>query len=249
MILYFTGTGNSSYAAEMIQSITNDEIVSMNDQLKKGTFDSLKSKNPFVFVCPTYAWRIPKVIEEYIKKTQFSGTKDVYFILTCGGGIGDSKHYIEKLCKEKGFNLKGVSAIVMPDNYIVMYNTSGDEEARGIIEKAKGRINFVAESIKNNMELEEEKVPFMGRAMSGVINTMFYSMYVSAKGFYSTDQCISCGKCVKLCPLNNIQLVEGRPQWGKDCTHCMACICRCPKEAIEYKKNTKGRNRYDATKL
>lgn len=137
----------------------------------------------------------------------------------------------------------------MPDNYIVMYNTSGGEEARGIIEKAKGQINLVAESIKNNRELEEEKVPFMGRAMSGVINTMFYSMYVSAKGFYSTDQCISCGKCVQLCPLNNIQLVEGKPQWGRDCTHCMACICRCPKEAIEYKKNTKGRNRYDATKL
>ncbi len=249
MILYFTGTGNSSYTAEMIQSITNDEIMSMNDQLKKGTCDSLESKNPFVFVCPTYAWRIPKVIEEYIRKTQFSGTKDVYFILTCGGGIGDAKHYIQKLCKEKGFNFKGVSAIVMPDNYIVMYNTSGGEEARGIIEKAKGQINLVAESIKNNRELEEEKVPFMGRAMSGVINTMFYSMYVSAKGFYSTDQCISCGKCVQLCPLNNIQLVEGKPQWGRDCTHCMACICRCPKEAIEYKKNTKGRNRYDATKL
>lgn len=197
MILYFTGTGNSSYTAEMIQSITKDEIVSMNDQLKKGTC-SLNSNNPFVFVCPTYAWRIPKVIEEYIRKTQFSGTKDVYFILTCGGGIGDAKHYIEKLCKEKGFNLKGVSAIVMPDNYIVMYNTSGDEEAREIIEKAKGRINFVAESIKNNRELEQEKVSFMGRAMSGVINTMFYSMYVSAKGFYSTDQCISCGKCVQL---------------------------------------------------
>ena len=249
MILYFTGTGNSSYAAEMIQSITNDEIVSMNNQLKKRTNDSLKSNNPFVFVCPTYAWRIPKVIEEYIKKTEFSGTKDVYFILTCGAETGDAKHYIEKLCKEKGFNLKGVSAIVMPDNYIVMYNPTQDEEARRIIEKAKGRINLVAELIKNNRELEEEKVPFIGRAKSGMINRVFYSIYVSAKGFYSTDQCISCGKCVQFCPLNNIQLVEGRPQWGNNCTHCMACICRCPKEAIEYKKSTKGRNRYNVMKI
>ncbi|MBS5951111.1 MAG: EFR1 family ferrodoxin, partial [Clostridium sp.] len=53
-----------------------------------------------------------------------------------------------------------------------------------------------------------------------------------------------CGKCVKLCPLNNIELVKGKPKWGEKCTHCMACISRCPKEAIEYKNKTKGRNRY-----
>lgn len=249
MILYFTGTGNSSYAAEMIQSITKDEIVSMNEQLKKGTSDPLQSENPFVFVCPTYAWRIPRVIEEYIRNTQFTGTKDVYFILTCGAETGDAIQYVKKLCKEKDFNLKGFAAIVMPDNYIVMYNPTQDEEARVIVEKAKENINLVAESIKNSRELKEEKVPFMGRTKSGIINTMFYSMFVSAKGFHSTDQCISCGKCVQLCPLNNIQLVEGKPQWGSNCTHCMECICRCPEEAIEYKKKTKGRNRYNAMKL
>ena len=50
----------------------------------------------------------------------------------------------------------------------------------------------------------------------------------------ATDACIGCGKCVELCPLNNIRLENGKPVWGKHCTHCMACICYCPKEAIEY---------------
>ena len=31
---------------------------------------------------------------------------------------------------------------------------------------------------------------------------------------------------------------------GKNCTHCMACICYCPKEAIEYGKKSKGKPRY-----
>ena len=48
------------------------------------------------------------------------------------------------------------------------------------------------------------------------------------------EKCISCGKCAQLCPLNNIQLVDGKPRWGSSCTQCMACICRCPQEAIEY---------------
>ena len=31
---------------------------------------------------------------------------------------------------------------------------------------------------------------------------------------------------------------------GKELYHCMACICRCPAEAIEYGKHGKGMPRY-----
>ena len=61
--------------------------------------------------------------------------------------------------------------------------------------------------------------------------------------------CIGCGKCVELCPLNNIHLENGKPVWGKNCTHCMACICYCPKEAIEYGKKSKGKPRYHFEEL
>ena len=58
------------------------------------------------------------------------------------------------------------------------------------------------------------------------------------------DACIGCGRCVELCPLNNVHLKNGKPVWGKNCTHCMACICYCPKEAIEYGRKSKGKPRY-----
>ena len=50
--------------------------------------------------------------------------------------------------------------------------------------------------------------------------------------------------CEKLCPLNNIELQNKEPVWGTNCTHCMACICGCPKEAIEYGRISKGKVRY-----
>ena len=34
MILCFSGTGNSLYAARIISAVTGDEIVSLNDRLK-----------------------------------------------------------------------------------------------------------------------------------------------------------------------------------------------------------------------
>ena len=72
--------------------------------------------------------------------------------------------------------------------------------------------------------------------MSGPVNPVFYRFFVKADAFRATGACIGCGKCVELCPLNNIHLENGKPVWGKNCTHCMACICYCPKEAIEYGK-------------
>jgi ferredoxin len=244
MILYFTGTGNSSYAAKIIQSINGDEIVSINELMKKESKETLKSDKPFVFVCPTYAWRIPKVVEEFILETQFIGINEVYFVLTCGGDTGNSVHYVRKICKEKGFNLKGFASIEMPENYIIMFNGKEKEEANKVIERSTKKISSIAEYIKDNKNFEEEKVMLGDKFKSSIINPVFYSAFVSSKGFYSTDSCISCGKCAELCPLNNIKLSNGKPQWGGKCTHCMACICRCPKEAIEYKNKTKGKNRY-----
>ena len=56
--------------------------------------------------------------------------------------------------------------------------------------------------------------------------------------------CIGCGQCVKRCPMNNVAIKDGKPVWGRNCTHCMACICYCPVSAIEYGKKSVGQPRY-----
>ena len=42
----------------------------------------------------------------------------------------------------------------------------------------------------------------------------------------------------------NAGKMEYNSVWGSDCTHCMACICDCPAEAIEYGKKSVGKPRY-----
>ncbi|MBS6212423.1 MAG: EFR1 family ferrodoxin [Proteus hauseri] len=91
-------------------------------------------------------------------------------------------------------------------------------------------------------------VSLVGRFISGPFNPLYYRLYIKDKGFTVSDACVSCGKCAKRCPLNNIDMAEGRPVWKGNCTHCMACICGCPTEAIEYKSISKGKRRYDIMK-
>ncbi|MEG0051572.1 MAG: EFR1 family ferrodoxin [Terrisporobacter sp.] len=247
MILYFTGTGNSRYVAQMIGEITEDDVMSINKYIKTLCRESIKSHKPFVFVAPTYAWRIPKVVEKFIMKAHFIGNNKVYFVLTCGAEPGNAISYVNKLCKEKNFELKGLSSVVMPENYIAMFEVPDKVEANQIINKSKEKIIKIAECIKYNKPLIEESITLSDKFKSSIINPIFYPICVSSKGFYCTDKCIGCGKCAKLCALNNVRIIDKKPQWGQNCTHCMACICGCPNDAIEYKHKTKNKQRHYIT--
>ncbi|MGN0714279.1 MAG: EFR1 family ferrodoxin, partial [Anaerovoracaceae bacterium] len=97
------------------------------------------------------------------------------------------------------------------------------------------------EALLRRAKIASEKKIVVG---STVLNPIMYAMMISAKGFKVTDKCTGCGQCESRCPLNNVKLTDGKPIWGKDCTHCMACIAGCPAEAIEYGKKTQGKPRY-----
>lgn len=244
MILYFSATGNSEYVAKRIGDTVGGQIQNLFDKIKTNDHSQMRSEAPWVVVVPTYAWRIPRIVENWLKNTELAGSRDLYFVMTCGADIGNAGKYLKAFCAEKGMNYRGCAEIVMPENYIALFSTPSKEEALKIIEKAEEVIDQTARFIQNGMPIPQPNVSLAGRLSSGIVNDLFYPMFVHAKKFSVTDQCISCGKCVKVCPLDNVRLEQGRPVWGGRCTHCMACICRCPKEAIEYGRHSKGLPRY-----
>lgn len=101
MIFYFSGTGNSQMATKQIEEIIHDKIISINQCLKEEKRKSYRSEHPLVFVRPTYAWRIPKVVEHWIYSTHFEGNHKAYFVLTCGSSCGIAAAYAKKLCVKK----------------------------------------------------------------------------------------------------------------------------------------------------
>ena len=73
MVLYFSGTGNSAYIAERIAQALEEEICSLNQKIKEHRLFAGPTQKRMIFVLPTYAWRIPKVVEESILKIQIYG--------------------------------------------------------------------------------------------------------------------------------------------------------------------------------
>ncbi len=243
MILYYSGTGNSEYIAKILSKNIGERLVSANELIKKGELCEMQDGERLIFVSPVYAWRLPRIFQKFIADSGFNG--QAYFVLTCGDSICNAQKYLKRFCKKIGLELMGVSEIVMPENYIAMFSASPKAEIPQIISRAETKTLSLVASIINNQKLSPVKTNLLGKFLSSaLVNGGFYAFCISAKKFYATEKCISCGRCVSVCPLNNIKLVDGAPKWGKDCTHCMACINKCPSLAIEYGKKTKRKDRY-----
>ena len=248
MIIYFSGTGNSRFAAEFLAKQLGDELLDAGQRIKSGEQDELHSERPWVIAAPTYAWRMANVMTNYLRSAKLRGSRDAYFVLTCGSEIGNAGKYLAAFCEEIGLHYCGVLQVVMPENYIAMFNAPDEEEARSIVAKAKPILKQGGELIQAGKPFPAPKVGLVDRLKSGPVNEGFYKHYVKADDFYATEACIGCGLCMSRCPLNNIRLLDSKPQWGKACTHCMACICGCPAEAIEYGRKSKGKPRYQCPK-
>ena len=220
MILYFSGTGNSGYAARRIADGLGEPLLCLNDRIKAGGTAPVETGEQLVIVTPTYAWRIPRIVEDWLLHTELTRAKRAWFVMTCG------------------------SEIVMPENYIAMFNAPQVEEARQIVARAEPDIDNVIAAVRENRAFPPPRRKFYDRFMSGPVNPIFYSCFVKANAFTVGNACTGCGQCVRRCPTNNIALQNGKPVWEQNCTHCMACICYCPAEAIEYGKKSLGKPRY-----
>ncbi len=244
MIVYFSGTGNSHYIAKAIANTTKQSLVNMGELLK---YSKTLPDNPsavYVFVAPVYCWKLPRIVESFIRRASFPKGAKAYFVLTAGLASGNANKYIHKLCNEKGIECMGCSCITMPENYIALFKAPTEDEEKRIIAKADKAILPIANAIAQGEKIEDIAPSPMGFLFSGLVNETFYNLIIKDKKFWVNDDCISCGICEKACMLNNIKLVDGKPKWLGQCTHCMACINLCPKQAINYGKGTIKKRRY-----
>ncbi len=249
MIFCFSGTGNSRYIAKQVAEALQDTVTDCNAKIKAGDTSPVQTGCDVILVTPTYAWRIPRVVSDWLSQTQLIGAQRIWFVMDCGGEIGNAAKYNRQLAEQKQLRYMGTAQIVMPENYIAMFDAPQVDKARKIVENAKPAIADVIARLQNGQAFAEPKNRFRDRLMSGPVNPIFYRFFVKATAFQANDACIGCGKCVKKCPMNNIQLRQDKPVWGDRCTHCMACICYCPVQAIEYGTKSVGKPRYHFEQL
>lgn len=244
MVFYFSGTGNSRFVARNIARAIGQEAVDITEYTRTMDRPDFTESGVYVFVCPSYMSAPARAMTDFVEWAGFPLGAKAYFIVTCAASMGITPKVASELCEKKGMECMGAAQIVMPQNYIALFTTKQVEDNIDIIEKAEIEIEKIAGSITKCEVLENKRIGAVEYSVTKWVRDVYYKDFMKTKKFRATDKCIACGKCVKICPLSNITMKDNKPVWGKTCTHCMACINQCPKDAIEYGKGTAGKPRY-----
>lgn len=228
MILYFTATGNSLYAAKTL----DEELLSIPQELKKSS--RVYKADKIGIVCPLFEFEIPPAVKEFIRNSEFD-TEYFFLIVTYGchhGGVAARTQEFLEACGRKA---DYINTVIMHDNAIIVFDMDEqrkledgkrvDEHLRQIREDIDARVQYVQPSPKEE--------------------TDFYHGYIRYKEetgpMYSfplyrvTDACVGCGTCSRVCPGGCITIRDHRPEYDYTrCMNCMACIQACPAKAIRF---------------
>ncbi|MCL2131547.1 MAG: EFR1 family ferrodoxin [Lentimicrobiaceae bacterium] len=252
MIFYFSGTGNSLWAAKELSPFYNSKLISISEKLLRPDNDfsyAVAPNEKIFFVFPVHSWGTDVLTYRFLEKINLVNyqKQPVFMVCTCGGNCGYADKIVKKMLRKKNIVLTKSYSIQMPNNYVLMkgFGTDSKEIEEKKIANASLRIQHIVDDI---FKSDGEKLyargafPFL---KSRIIYPLFRKYGVKRNLFYAKNNCISCGLCVNICPTKTIFWQDKTPKWHKEtCVQCTACINRCPERAIEYGKISETKGRY-----
>lgn len=222
-ILYFSSTGNSLYISQRIQHKLGGKIVYIPTyQGDGGEFEQI------IVVTPIYSYGMPCHVFDLLP--MLNRQAEITIVQNYGGMVGGADYYVYKYALQSGLNIKGVYTLdfTVPKFYL-----------NSVLRSANKRIDAVIEQIAAG----EQSIPCKKRTNEAKYLKNKGNWHIIGERFSVNDKCTNCGKCIGVCPSNNISMVDGKIEFSNRCVACLGCYHRCPNKAIEY-RNRKKKDRY-----
>jgi len=228
MIFYFSGTGNSRYVAEHLSEILQVSAVSIPDAIKDCNADAV-TDDAVGIVSPVYFYGLPTIVSDFISRKEFNAGK-IFSVLTYGTTPGNASSVLKKEFAKKGIEVRHTFTIKMPENYTPLFRIPDEEERNRLFTNAETYMGRIPELLRTDGYHEKKSI---AAPIMTAVAYPFYEYGRTTKKFKVTNECTGCSLCERICPVNVISVKDGRPQWTADkCIKCLACIHRCPSQAI-----------------
>ncbi len=253
IIFYFSGTGNTYWAAKTLADRIGDcQLINI------AQYDNLRalSADRVGIFFPVYYWGLPNIIKKFLNSVLID-TSYLYEVHTMGGYDGIATIQLEKILDTRNMKLSASYRIKMPNN-IALINKSNlltdvnrlpDEKSISkLFNKATDKLNKYSSMIIDK-QAHRNFEPFFVRPWHSFgykLNEKETSVLWQRGNIFSSNldsSCTGCGLCSKVCPVENIRMVSQKPVWGQKCEFCTSCLHACPVKAINY-GYSKGKKRY-----
>ncbi len=242
MILYFSATGNCKFIAQSIASKTADIAISIAD-IKKV---ALKDGEQLGIVSPTYFWRLPSIVEDFLKNIIVENVQNCYtfFIATYGTTCGQTDYYAKRLLRKKGIRLNASFGIKTVDNWTVEFNVADPRYLQETLQYEQAQIKEVVAQIQSRESVfisKDKRSLFLCNGAKHFYNRARQTTHLNVN-----SNCIGCGLCQKNCVAGAIRIANGKPIWiKKQCVMCFGCLHNCPTFAINYDDKTQNNGQYN----
>lgn len=230
-ILYFSSTGNSLYIAQKVQNRLGGRIIYIPNYEGDGSeFEKL------ILITPVYSFGMPTFVYDLIPR--LNRESELFIVQNYGGMAGGADYFIDRYAEEQGLKVKAVYTLKMPENFTLTL-TVPKVYIRRTLKNADKRIDRVINGIGSG----DDRKPKKCRTKKQTYFKNKANWHLIGEDFSATEDCIRCGKCISICPANNISMHDGKIFFSNHCVACLGCYHRCPQKAIVYKGKRK-KDRY-----
>jgi flavodoxin/Pyruvate/2-oxoacid:ferredoxin oxidoreductase delta subunit len=249
-IYYFSGTGNSLVVARNIAEKTKGTLIAIPSVMDKENIELDADVIGVVFSIyyATNECGIPLIVGRFVRKLENIGSKYIFAVCTCGHMSGSTIENLRKAIESRGGELAAGFTVKMSNKKL----TEEKQKKMAIAQKKKVDTicEYVAARKKGKFETRDRLrklvfAPLLFLAIKPVFSRRYRKLSnlsqhlpfselipLADRSFQIDEKCSGCGTCAKICPVNNIKIVDNRPVWQHHCETCFACYAWCPKEAI-----------------
>ena len=251
MLYYFSGTGNSLRVACHLAEALGDRLSPMTSPQLTGCRDESESSVGLVF--PVYAWGIPGPVETFVREHLSSVLKAqdgtyLYAVMTCGDDVGYADRVLDDVMRRScGRGLDAAFSVQMPNTYVCLpgFDVDSDEVMSAKLSGEAGAVRKIASLVASRASVRCLVRGSFPRIKTYMLRPLFNHFLLTAKYFVvDASRCTSCGKCVRSCPVANIEMSGGNPVWQSHCAGCLACYHACPHHAINFGRMTQYKGQY-----
>jgi len=220
---YFSGTGNTLLVVQEMGDVFKEKGIQANLHSIEGSKpDDINLNHTIGLGFPVaelstynFVWNFIRELPETHQNTE------IFMVDTLAGISGGVVGPVYEIVQKKGYQPVGAKEIIMPPNifYIQDEETSKEKVQRGLIISGQ----YAQELCIGNSQWDKPSILSWAAYYISLAGLKITRSSVHQKLFQlktKETECKSCGICVRLCPVDNITLDEGKtPEHGFNCEY------------------------------